>query len=56
MGSALEPMDTEEIKGLLIFTGLVSAYLFVILGCLERRLKSLDRVILKIEDDNKYVN
>lgn len=45
-------MDTEEVKGLAIFTGILVTYMFVILGCLERRLKRVDRVI----ESTKYVN
>ena len=49
-------MYTEEVKGLVIFTGIVAMYTFVLLGCLERRLKKLDRVVKKAEEDSKYVN
>jgi hypothetical protein len=42
----------EELKGLVIFTGIVMTYVFVLLGCLERRLKRVDRVI----EETKYVN
>lgn len=45
-------MYIEELKGLVIFTGIVAMYTFVLLGCLERRLKKIARVI----DDAKYVN
>ena len=45
-------MYIEELKGLVIFTGIVAMYTFVLLGCLERRLKKVAKVI----DDAKYVN
>jgi hypothetical protein len=45
-------MEIEELKGLVIFIGIVGAYTFVLLGCLERRLKKVAAVI----DDAKYVN
>ena len=45
-------MDSEQIQGLLIFTGSVALYVFVLLGCLERRLKKIDRII----EDSKYVS
>jgi hypothetical protein len=45
-------MEIEELKGLVIFIGIVGAYTFVLLGCLERRLKKVAVVI----DDAKYVN
>jgi len=45
-------MYTEEVKGLVIFIGILGAYTFVLLGCLEQRLKKVAKVI----DDAKYVN
>lgn len=45
-----------EIQGLLLFVGTVSIYTFVLLGCLERRLKSVARVVKQAEDDAKYVS
>lgn len=39
-------------KGLVILTGIVAMYTFVLLGCLERRLKKVDRVI----EESKYVS
>lgn len=50
-------MEIAELKGLVIFTGIVAAYTFVLFGCLERKLKRLDRAVKQIEDENsKYVN
>jgi hypothetical protein len=49
-------MEIETFKGLVIFTGIVTMYAFVIAGCMERRLKYMDRVIRRIEEDAKYVN
>jgi hypothetical protein len=49
-------MYTEEVKGLVIFTGIVAMYTFILLGCLERRLKKVGQVVKKVEEDAKYVN
>ena len=49
-------MYTEEIKGLVIFTGFAAMYTFILLGCLERRLKKVGRVVKQVEDDAKYVS
>lgn len=49
-------METAEVKGLVIFTGVVFMYSFVLLGCLEQRLKKVGRVVKQIEEDAKYVN
>lgn len=47
-------MEIEEVKGLVIFMGIVGVYTFVLLGCMERR---LFRILKHIEDeDAKYVN
>jgi hypothetical protein len=45
-----------EIQGLVIFVGTVAIYTFVLLGCLESRLKSVARVVKQAEEDKKYVN
>jgi len=45
-----------DVKGLVIFTGTVAMYAFVILACMERRLKRVDRIIKKSEADLKCVN
>lgn len=49
-------MEIETFKGLVIFTGVVAMYAFVLAGCMERRLKRLDRVVRQVEEDSKYVN
>ena len=49
-------METADVTGLIIFVGMVGAYTFILLGCLERRLKKVDRVIKQVEDDTKYVS
>ena len=49
-------MYIEEVKGLVIFTGVVAMYTFIILGCLERRLKKVGRVVKQAEEDSKYIN
>jgi hypothetical protein len=41
-----------EIQGLVIFMGIVGAYTFVLLGCMERRMKKVARSV----EDSKYVN
>jgi hypothetical protein len=45
-----------EFQGLVIFVGTVAVYTFVLLGCLERRLKSVARAVKQAEEDKKYVN
>jgi hypothetical protein len=45
-------MDSEQVQGLVIFTATVALYMFMLLGCLERRLKKIDRII----EDTKYVS
>lgn len=49
-------MQTDDIKGLVILTGFLTVGAFLLGGLMERKLKNLDRIILKIEDDNKYIN
>jgi hypothetical protein len=49
-------MDTAEIKGLVILTGFAAMYTFILLGCLERRLKKVGRVVKQAEEDSKYIN
>jgi hypothetical protein len=49
-------MYTEEVKGLVIFTGIVAVYTFILLGCLEPRFKKVARAVKKAEEDSKYVN
>jgi hypothetical protein len=45
-------MDIEAVKGFAIFTGIVAMYMFVILGCMEKRLRKITQVL----DEAKYVN
>lgn len=45
-------METADVAGFVIFTGAVALYAFVLLGCLERRLKKVGQVV----EDSKYVN
>jgi len=45
-----------EIQGLVIFVGAFAVYAFVLFGCMERRLKRLDRAVKQAEEDKKYVN
>ena len=49
-------METADVAGLVIFVGMVGAYTFILLGCLEQRLKKMDRVVKKCEEESKYVN
>jgi len=49
-------MEAADVTGLIIFVGMVGAYTFILLGCLERRLKKVDKVVRLIESDTKYVN
>jgi hypothetical protein len=45
-----------EFQGLVFFVGTVAVYTFVLLGCLEKRLKGVARVVKQVEDDTKYVS
>ena len=46
-----------EIKGLAIFAGTFTIYALVLLGCMERKIRRLGRIVKQIEDeDAKYVN
>jgi hypothetical protein len=46
-----------EIQGLVILAGTFTIYALVLFGCMERRLKRLDRFVKQIEEENaKYVN
>jgi hypothetical protein len=49
-------METADVAGFVIFMGMVGAYTFILLGCIERSLKKVDRVVKKCEEDSKYVN
>lgn len=49
-------MDVDDLKGLVIITGIIATYTFIILGCLESRLKRVDRIVKQVEDDSKYIN
>ena len=49
-------METADTVGLVFFVGTFAIYAFVLLGCMERRLKRLDRVVKQIEEESKYVN
>jgi|LakMenE18May11ns_1017448.scaffolds.fasta_scaffold9795843_2 hypothetical protein len=49
-------METADVAGLIIFVGMVGVYTFILLGCLERSLKKVERVVKKCEEDSKYVN
>ena len=49
-------METSDLKGLVILTGFAAMYTFILLGCLERRLKKVGRVVKQAEEDSKYVS
>ena len=49
-------MDSDEIKGLMIFAGIWSVMAFIIAGCMEAKLKRVDRIIRLIERDSRYVD
>ena len=49
-------METADVKGLVILTGMVFMYSFILLGCLEQRLRRVGRVVKQMEEDAKYVN
>jgi len=43
-------------KGILILAVTFLGFVFVLTGCMERRLKKIGQVVRQIEDDTKYVN
>jgi hypothetical protein len=45
-------MEMADVAGLVIFVGMVGAYTFILLGCLEQRLKKVGQIV----EDSKYVN
>ena len=50
-------MEIGDVTGIVIFSGAFIAYAFVLFGCMERKLKRLDRAVKQIEEENsKYVN
>jgi hypothetical protein len=49
-------METADLKGLVVLTGIVAMYTFILLGCLEQRLRKVDKVVRLVESDTKYVN
>lgn len=49
-------METADVAGLVVFVGMVGAYTFILLGCLEQRLRKVDKVVRLVESDAKYVN
>ena len=49
-------MEIEAVRGLVVLTGIVAMYTFILLGCLERRLRKVDKVVRLVESDSKYVN
>jgi hypothetical protein len=50
-------MNTEEAKGLIIFAGTWALLAMFVCGCMERRLRRLNRIVRDIDEDmTKYVN
>ena len=50
-------MDINDVKGLVIFAGIVGVYSFVLLGCLAKHVKKIQRLIDKqIEENDRYIN
>ena len=49
-------MNSDEIKGLMIFAGIWSVMAFFIAGCMEAKLKRVDRIIRLAERDARYVD
>ena len=49
-------MEIEAVRGLVVLTGIVAMYTFILLGCLEQRLRKVDKVVRLVESDSKYVN
>ena len=49
-------MEIEAVRGLVVLTGIVAMYTFILLGCLDQRLRKVDKVVRLVESDSKYVN
>jgi hypothetical protein len=50
-------MNAEEAKGLMIFAGIWAVLAFTLAGCMERKLRRLNRRVREIHEDmTKYVN
>jgi hypothetical protein len=49
-------MESDAVAGLVILLGSFSLCAMVLLGCMERQLKRLNKILTDAEEDNKYVN
>jgi hypothetical protein len=49
-------MEGCDVAGLVILLGSFSLCAMVLLGCMERGLRKITRILGDIDDDNKYVN
>ena len=49
-------METDDVKGLIIFVSFMTFTAFILGGMMERRLANVDKIVKNIEDDTKYVN
>ena len=49
-------MEGCDVAGLVILLGSFSLCAMVLLGCMERQLKLINKILTDADDDNKYVN
>lgn len=49
-------MEYNEVKGLTLFIGIWTVMAFVVAGCMEAKLKRVDRVVRLVERDSRYVD
>ena len=49
-------MEGCDVTGLIILVGSFSLCAFVLMGCMERQLKRLNKILTDAEEDSKYVN
>ena len=49
-------MESDAVAGLVILIGTFSLCAMVLMGCMERQLKRLNKILTDAEEDSKYVN
>jgi hypothetical protein len=49
-------MESDAFTGFVILIGTFSIYALVLMGCMERQIKRVNKVLLQDEEDSKYVN
>lgn len=49
-------MESDAVAGLVILLGTFSLCAMVLMGCMERQLKVINKILTDAEEDSKYVN